>query len=84
MKRLASLAAFGVITLMPQQALAFDCKKASTEVEKAICADPALNKLDDGMSAAYASVKAVLQPKDPAHFERVLKARAACPWHPPR
>jgi len=27
---------------------------------------------------------AVLQPKDPAHFERVLKARAACPWHPPR
>ena len=27
---------------------------------------------------------AVLQPKDPAHFERVLKARVACPWHPPR
>ena len=75
MKRLASLAAFGVITLMPQQALAFDCKKASTEVEKAICADPALIKLDDGMSAAYASVKAVLQPK-----EQKMLAKAQKRW----
>ena len=26
---------------------------------------------------------ALLQPKDPAHFERVLRARIAHPWHPP-
>ena len=25
---------------------------------------------------------ALLQPKDPAHFERVLRARIAAPWHP--
>ncbi len=25
---------------------------------------------------------ALLQPKDPAHFERVLRARIAMPWHP--
>jgi homoserine kinase type II len=25
---------------------------------------------------------ALLQPKDPAHFERVLRARIARPWHP--
>lgn len=25
---------------------------------------------------------ALLQPKDPAHFERVLRARVAVPWHP--
>jgi len=25
---------------------------------------------------------ALLQPKDPAHFERVLRARIATPWHP--
>jgi homoserine kinase type II len=27
---------------------------------------------------------ALLSPKDPAHFERVLRARIATPWHPPR
>lgn len=27
---------------------------------------------------------ALLAPKDPAHFERVLKSRIAEPWHPPR
>ncbi|WP_088282286.1 homoserine kinase [Ideonella sp. A 288] len=26
----------------------------------------------------------LLQPKDPAHFERVLRQRIAEPWHPPR
>ncbi|MFN7727335.1 MAG: homoserine kinase [Rubrivivax sp.] len=27
---------------------------------------------------------ALLQPKDPGHFERVLRHRIAAPWHPPR
>jgi homoserine kinase type II len=27
---------------------------------------------------------ALLQPKDPRHFERLLRARATQPWHPPR
>jgi homoserine kinase type II len=27
---------------------------------------------------------ALLQPKDPTHFERVLRHRVAEPWHPPR
>ena len=27
---------------------------------------------------------ALLQPKDPGHFERVLRERIARPWHPPR
>jgi homoserine kinase type II len=27
---------------------------------------------------------ALLQPKDPSHFERVLRARRDQPWHPPR
>ena len=26
---------------------------------------------------------ALLQPKDPAHFERILRSRIAKPWHPP-
>ena len=27
---------------------------------------------------------ALLNPKDPGHFERVLRSRIAIPWHPPR
>ena len=27
---------------------------------------------------------ALLTPKDPAHFERVLQSRTVLPWHPPR
>jgi homoserine kinase type II len=26
----------------------------------------------------------LLQPKDPRHFERLLRERVAQPWHPPR
>ena len=37
-------------------AFAFDCAKAATPVEKAICDDPALKAADDAMGAAYADV----------------------------
>ncbi len=34
-------------------AISFDCKKASTLVEKSICTDPFLGKLDDALSENY-------------------------------
>ena len=34
-------------------AASFDCKRAATAVERQICADPALSKLDDRAFAAY-------------------------------
>lgn len=43
-------------------ASAFDCSKASTAVEKTICADPQLNRLDGQLSDAYAAVKAASTP----------------------
>ena len=43
----AVLAATGV------QAASFDCKKARSEDEKAICANPELSKLDDDLAAAF-------------------------------
>lgn len=55
MKRYA-LAALAFI-IAPNAAQAFDCAKASTKVERAICADPALKDLDDIMSAAYGEVR---------------------------
>lgn len=37
------------------QAASFDCARASTEVEKAICANPALSRSDDVLATAYAT-----------------------------
>ena len=34
-------------------AVSFDCKKAASFVEKAICSDPTLGKLDDVLSVNY-------------------------------
>ena len=47
-----------VFVSLATPALAFDCSKAATDVEKAICSDPQLKRLDDQMADAYASVKA--------------------------
>lgn len=35
------------------EAASFDCKKATTKIEKMICADAELSKLDEKMAAAY-------------------------------
>ena len=40
-----------------------------------------LSRLGDWFLPRPASL---LQPKDPAHFERILRARISTPWHPPR
>jgi hypothetical protein len=36
------------------QAASFDCKKATSRIEKVICGDPELSRLDEAMAAAYA------------------------------
>lgn len=40
------------------QATSFDCKKASTFVEKTICASPLLGKLDDALTENYSAMLA--------------------------
>lgn len=52
---LTSAALVAAVVYSPP-AMAFDCARASTKVEKAICADPALKAADDAMSAAYGQV----------------------------
>src|ERR1035441_10939093 len=39
-------------------AASFDCTKARSKVEKAICADPELSKLDDQLAVVYKSALA--------------------------
>jgi uncharacterized protein len=52
---MAGLLGFLAITLFlhPVEAASFNCGKAERVLEKIICADPALSKLDEEMAAAY-------------------------------
>lgn len=50
---LMSSAALAATVMLAQPAAAFDCAKASSEVERNICADPAAKAADDAMSQAY-------------------------------
>ena len=65
--KLALLAASAVSLLMLHSAGpadAFDCARASTAMERAICADPTLKATDDAMSAAYSSLRQRLQGRE--------------------
>lgn len=52
MKILISLIALAVASPLAH-AVSFDCTKASTSVEKEICTDPLLGRLDDALSENY-------------------------------
>lgn len=43
----------GLVLATTAQAASFDCAKAGTKVEKLICADAGLSKLDEELNAAY-------------------------------
>jgi uncharacterized protein len=53
----------------PARAQAFDCTKAKTPIEKAICATPVLQAQDKAMSEAFAATIA----RDPARAEELRK-----------
>jgi uncharacterized protein YecT (DUF1311 family) len=53
-----------LVTSGDAPALAFDCAKAQSTVEKAICADAKLKEVDDAMTAAYTSLRSSLTGSD--------------------
>ncbi len=53
MKRITLMALGWLAMLTTAQAASFDCAKTVTEVEKIVCADAELQKLDEELSAAY-------------------------------
>ncbi len=55
-------AALILCLLSPLPAAAFDCSRATTDVEKAICASPVAKEADDRMARAYRELKAALPP----------------------
>jgi uncharacterized protein YecT (DUF1311 family) len=62
-----------LVVVMTAPAAAFDCAKAGTAVEKAICQDPAAKRLDDELGAAYGALRASLAPPDQAVLARSQK-----------
>jgi uncharacterized protein len=54
MKFLLSVAAAVAI---PASAASFDCKKAASPIEKAICANPRLDWLDEAMGMYYGAAR---------------------------
>lgn len=73
MKRLASLFALLLTAGFLSPAHAFNCAKAGTDVEKAICADQGLKSLDDALEDAYAAAKEASNPKQQKMLARSQK-----------
>jgi len=71
--------ALAILVGLPDAVAAFDCKKAATPSEKAICADPAALAADAAMSAAF---QALL--KGAATSQRPQIAGAQARWLPTR
>ncbi len=67
--------AVSLIVLISAPAAAFDCKRATTSSEKAICADPAALESDAAMSATFSSVMSLASPS-----QKVAIAAAQSRW----
>ena len=64
------VAAVVVTSTAPASTASFDCAKAATAIEKAICADPALSQLDADIAAAYGAAAASLDEAMRARLKR--------------
>jgi uncharacterized protein YecT (DUF1311 family) len=75
-ERFLDLGAFVIVAavLGASPSLALDCKQATSEEEKAICATPAALAADAEMNKAYGALRAIL---DPAQRAALAKAQVA-------
>ena len=85
---IASLLALSLMS-STQPGPSFDCARASTGSERAICADPTLSALDRDMAAAYAAARTRISPaarqalqSDQQAFLRVREAAQALQGQP--
>ncbi len=70
-----------LVGLSSIEAASFDCAKATTKVEKLVCADIALSAQDDALAATYRQAASLTKPGDsePKASQRAwLKQRNAC------
>jgi uncharacterized protein YecT (DUF1311 family) len=67
-----TIAACALLLCAQAHSASFDCAKASTRAEKAICADPKLSQLDTDVAAAYGAAGASL---DDAMRKRLARSQ---------
>ena len=60
---------FPLVLLPLAHAASFDCHKAQTPREHAICSNPELSALDTQLAAAYTAARAQLSPEAAAHIQ---------------
>ena len=62
-----ALIALGLLAVAaaPAEAASFDCRKAGTPIEKAICADPKLSQADADVAKAFAALSPVVGDREP-------------------
>lgn len=81
LKLVLLLAVLPVCLVAKAQGASFDCSKATTKIEKMICADAGLSNLDEELTKAY--LKAMEKAPDPVAFKLQqqgwLKERNVCP-----
>jgi len=82
MNILLKILIFSILITLPIYAASFDCKKASTSIEKTVCADNMLNDLDEQLSYKFNAIKNLL-PKDKVYVfikeqRKWLKVRNQC------
>lgn len=81
MKRITRIALGWLVLIATSQAASFDCAKAATKVEKIICDDAEISRLDEELSAAYKSAIQVGKQADTINQaqKQWLKERNECP-----
>lgn len=82
--RVAAFMSLAFLCAHPSQAASFDCAKAETAVEKMICADPELSKMDETLAERYAEAHAQAAAVDVESIRSEQRAwlrdnPAACP-----
>jgi len=60
-----------LISIGNANAASFDCSKASTQQEKAVCANPTLSALDDKLAEAYKAARSVSQDAEKLKLEQI-------------
>ena len=70
MKRITWIVLGWLVVIMSVQAASFECGRASTKIEKLICSDDELSKLDEKLNTAY---KTAIQ--DPKEAESIRQAQ---------
>lgn len=66
-RQLSVLFLVAALAVGPARAASFDCAKAATPVEKAVCADPRLGTLDEQIAQAYADLLRALDESQKRH-----------------